>query len=57
MADSTNDIRQYNRIAWTLGDIREIVNDLSDWDDGSAVRLTAPEPQSERGTIEVVGQE
>lgn len=57
MADSTNTIREYNRGAWSLDDLRQIVTDTTNWDGGTAVQLTAPEPKTRRGTIEVVGQE
>lgn len=57
MANSTNNIREYNRSNWSLADLRQIVEDTADLDDGVPVKLTAPEPQSARGTIEVVGAE
>lgn len=57
MADSTNDIREYNRGNWTLLDIRQIVTDTESWDGGTPVQLTAPEPKTRRGTIEVVAAE
>jgi hypothetical protein len=57
MTNSTNDIREYNRDQWTLDDLRQIVTDTTGWDGSTPVQLTAPEPQTRRGTIEVVGQE
>ncbi|BCO56121.1 hypothetical protein MINTM005_13650 [Mycobacterium intracellulare] len=32
MADSTFTIKEYNREAWTLADLRQVVADLADWD-------------------------
>lgn len=55
MADSTNSIREYNRLGWTLADLREIVDDTTDWDANTPVQLTAAMPQDRAGTIEVVG--
>lgn len=57
MADTTNSIREYNRDAWTLGDLRQIINDTAGWDAGAAVFLTAPQTKCAYGTVEVVAAE
>ncbi len=54
MPDATNSIYEYSRSAWSLNDLRSIVNDTAGWPGDSDVYLTAAQPKTPAGTIEVV---